>query len=59
MRESVISKTPYALILGDKERDNNTISYRVYGSEKTNTLSIEEFVDMIEKEIKDMKRKEN
>ena len=59
MRESVITKTPYALVLGDKERDNNTISYRVYGSEKTNTLPIDEFLELIENEIKDMKRKEN
>ena len=59
MRESVITKTPYALILGDKERDENTISYRVYGSDKTNTLPIDEFLELIETEIKDMKRKEN
>ena len=59
MRESVITKTPYALVLGDKERDNNTISYRVYGSEKTNTLPIDEFLELIENEINDMKRKEN
>ena len=59
MRESVITKTPYALVLGDKERDNNTISYRVYGSEKTNTLPIDEFLELIENEIKNMKRKEN
>ena len=59
MRESVVNKIPYALILGDKERDNKEISYRTYGSEKTSTLSIDEFVELIEKEIKDKKRKEN
>ena len=58
MRESVINKIPYALILGDKEKETNTISYRIYGSEKTNTLPIEEFVKLIETEIKEMKRKE-
>ena len=53
MRESVIKKTPYTLILGDKERDANTISYRLRGSETTENLSIEEFVNKINKEIKD------
>ena len=59
MRESVINKIPYTLILGDKERDNNTISYRIHGSEKTNTLNIEEFIDMINVEIKEKRRKDN
>ena len=59
MRESVINKIPYTLILGDKERDNNEISYRVHGSDKTTTLSIDEFINLIDNEIEDKKRKEN
>ena len=59
MRESVINKIPYTLILGDKERDNNEISYRVQGSDKTTTLSIDEFINLIDNEIEDKKRKEN
>ena len=31
MRESVVSKIPYTLILGDKEKESNTISYRERG----------------------------
>ena len=53
MRESVIKKTPYTLILGDKERDSKTISYRLRGSESTENLSIEDFIKRIEKEIND------
>ena len=53
MRESVIKKTPYTLILGDKERDSKTISYRLRGSESTENLSVEEFIKRIEKEIND------
>ncbi|MDD6271916.1 MAG: threonine--tRNA ligase [bacterium] len=59
MRESVVKKIPYTLILGDKERDNNTISYRIYGSDKTITLSIDEFINMLTDEIRNKKRKEN
>jgi threonyl-tRNA synthetase len=59
MRESVINKIPYAIILGDKERDNNEISFRVYGSDKTTTLSIDEFINLVHNEIENKKRKEN
>ena len=55
MRESVLSKVPYTLILGDKERDNNTISYRLRGEKETNTLSIEEFINKIHEEINNKK----
>ena len=59
MRESVVSKIPYTLVLGDKERDNNEISYRVHGSDKTTTLSIDEFINLVDNEIENKKRKEN
>lgn len=55
MRESVLSKVPYTLILGDKERDNNTISYRLRDEKETNTLSIEEFINKIHEEINNKK----
>ncbi len=51
MRESVIKKYPYTLILGQKEVDNNTISYRKQGNEETVTVSIDEFINIIKKEI--------
>ena len=55
IRESVTRKIPFTLILGDKERDNSTISYRKYGSEKTETLDSNEFVEFIKNLIKDKK----
>lgn len=51
MRESQKRKIPYSLILGNKERDDRTISYRLHGSEETNTLSIDNFVSMIKEVI--------
>jgi len=47
MRESVINKNPITLILGQKEVDSNTISYRKYGCEDTITVSIEEFISFV------------
>ena len=52
MRESVIKKIPYSIILGQKEVDNKTISYRVHGSEETLTISKEEFINLINEKIK-------
>ena len=52
MRESQIKKIPLTLILGDKERDENTISYRTFGSNETNTLPKEEFEKFVINKIK-------
>jgi len=51
MRESQTKKIPYTLILGDKERDDETISYRKFGSQETITLSLDEFVNQLNEEI--------
>ncbi len=53
MRESVIKKTPYTLILGDKEKDTNTISYRLRGTESTENITIEDFINRLENEVKE------
>lgn len=55
MRESQQKKIPFTLILGNNERDNETISYRIHGSEETNTLPREEFITYI-REVIDTKR---
>ena len=53
IRQSNIMKNPYTIIIGDKERDNNLISYRKYGSEETISMNIEEFINKIKGEIKE------
>ena len=52
MRESQSKKIPLTLILGDKERDDVTISYRKFGSQETYTLSKEEFINKVSECIK-------
>lgn len=47
MRQSQTKKIPFTLIIGDKERDNKTISYRKFGTQDTITLSQEDFINMI------------
>ena len=55
MRESVLKKKNYAVIIGNKEVENNTISFRKCGSEETTTLNIDEFINLIIDEIKTRK----
>ena len=51
MRESQTKKIPFTLVLGDKERDNNQISYRFFGHQETETLSVDEFVSLLKNVI--------
>jgi len=51
MRESQTRKVPYTIVLGDKERDGNLISYRLHGSNETITVSKDEFVSLINEVI--------
>ena len=51
MRESQKRKVPYTIILGNNERDDKTISYRIHGTEETNTLQQAEFISHINEMI--------
>ena len=55
IRESQTRKIPYTLVLGNSERDNNTVTYRKYGEESTTTVTTEEFIELLNKQIKDYK----
>ena len=55
MRESVINKIPYTVIIGNKEQESNTISYRKHGSDETVNVTVEEFVSKLTNEIKNHK----
>ncbi len=51
LRESVLEKIPYMVILGQKEVDAHTVSYRKAGSQETTTVSIQEFIELLRNEI--------
>ncbi len=52
MRESQVKKVPITIILGDKEKENEDISYRLFGEKNTNTLKIAEFLELVKEKIK-------
>lgn len=57
MRDAQTKKIPIILILGDKEKDDNLISYRRHGSNKTYSVDKDMFVELLLNEIKDKKTK--
>ena len=55
LRESVIKKIPVTVIIGQKEVDAKTVSYRLYGSEDTTTVTLDEFKKFLEDRKKSRK----
>ncbi len=51
LREAQTKKVPYTLILGDNEKENNTISYRLFGEKDTTTVGKDEFLKLIREDI--------
>lgn len=51
MRESQTKKNPITLILGDKEVESSTISYRKFGSTETYTLPKSDFYNLVKETI--------
>jgi threonyl-tRNA synthetase len=55
LREAQMAKTPYLLVLGNNERNDRTVSYRLHGQQATTTVPIDEFVKKVVDEIKTKK----
>ena len=53
MRESQTKKIPYTLVLGDNEKENKTVTYRKHGSSDKETLSIDEFKELVLTQIEE------
>ena len=51
MRESIIGKNTYTLIIGDSETENKNITYKKYGTDENVTMSTLDFINKISKEI--------
>ncbi|MDD4407217.1 MAG: threonine--tRNA ligase [Bacilli bacterium] len=47
IRESQTNKIPFTLVLGDNEKENNNITYRIYGTNESITISKEEFINKL------------
>ncbi|SDJ78802.1 threonine--tRNA ligase [Sediminibacillus albus] len=57
MREAQMKKVPYILVVGDKERDNQSVNVRKYGSEASEEIALGAFIDNLLKEVDRMDSK--
>ena len=55
LRQTQVNKIPYSIVIGDKERDNDTVTYRRFGQKDQISVSTDEFIKMIKEEIKNRK----
>jgi threonyl-tRNA synthetase len=47
LREHSLQKIPYSIVVGEKEKENKTITIRIFGSEKQVNMSVDEFIKKI------------
>ena len=52
IREGQMEKVPYLLVLGNNERDEKTVTYRKHGQQKQITVPFDEFVTILNQQIK-------
>lgn len=53
IREAQTKKIPFALVIGDKEIEANSVNVRRYGEKKSESVPLNTFIEVIEKEIAD------
>jgi threonyl-tRNA synthetase len=51
MREGQLQKVPYILVLGNNERNERTVTFRLHGQQESTTIGLEEFLSKIKTEI--------
>lgn len=49
-------KNPYTVVIGNKEMENNSVCFRKLGSKEQNSMKIDEFIEMIKKQINQDKK---
>ncbi|WP_138313312.1 MULTISPECIES: threonine--tRNA ligase [Clostridia] len=55
IREAQLEKVPYMLVAGAKEEENHTVAVRYRDSGENVTMSVEDFAEMLKKEIEERK----
>ncbi|MBE6102627.1 MAG: threonine--tRNA ligase [Selenomonas ruminantium] len=51
IREAQVKKIPYALVVGDQEVENGTVTVRRYGEKETQSMSAEDFIKLVQEKI--------
>lgn len=59
IREAQTSKVPYQIIIGDKEIENNSVNVRAYGSNDSKSMSLADYMTILEKDLNAKSRTED
>ncbi len=51
-----LKKIPYQLVIGDKEVEEGTVTVRRYGSKETKSMSVEAYLEYVQREIANFSR---
>lgn len=51
IREAQMQKTPYMLVVGDKEVEEGAVNVRKYGEQKSETIDFEQFISSLKQEV--------
>lgn len=54
IRDAEVSKIPYIIIIGEREQNEGTITVRKHGGEDLGSISVEDFKNLIKKEINNL-----
>ena len=55
LRSSQMRKIPLTIVIGDHERDDNTVTYRRFGKQDQITVPLDEFIKLVQEEIANKK----
>lgn len=58
IRQAQTEKIPFALVLGDKEIEENAVNYRRYGEKATTTISADDFKQFLKEEVEKKSKKQ-
>ncbi len=56
MREAQMKKIPFTLVIGDKEKENKTVTYRKYGTDMLIEINLNDFIEMLNYMIKNKEK---
>ncbi|SEM40819.1 threonyl-tRNA synthetase [Ligilactobacillus sp. WC1T17] len=59
IRQAQVNKVPYTLVVGDNEKENGTVTVRLYGHEDTKTMTFDEFKQMLDHDLETYSRNED
>jgi threonyl-tRNA synthetase len=55
IREHTLEKVPYLLVVGDKERDSNTVAVRARGGIDLGVMPVDAFLELLRKDVQSFK----